>query len=73
MTAPLSDRILEHEGVQSTLVAALLHCSVDDVEDARRLYHRTPRTGRHVLEQPVHSMRDADWALAMRSNSSPFL
>lgn len=73
MTPPLSDRILEHEGVPSHEVAALLQCSVDDVEDARRQYHRSPRTGRHVLEQPVQSMRDADWALAMRSNDSPFL
>lgn len=73
MTPPLSDRVLEYEGVQSTLVAVLLDCSVDDIEDARRLHHRTARTGRPVLEQPVHSMRDADWAYAMRSNDSPFL
>jgi hypothetical protein len=73
MTRPLSDRVLEYDGVMSPIVAYLLDCSVDDVEDIRRRNHRTPRTGRDVLEEPVHSMRDGDWAHAMRSNSSPFL
>lgn len=73
MTPPLSDQVLDYQGVPSTLVAEVLDCSVDDVEDARRRWHLTPRTGRPVLEQPVHSMRDADWAYAMRSNDSPFL
>jgi hypothetical protein len=70
---PLTDRILDFEGVIAADVAAALGCSIEHVEDARRLYHRTPRTGRHVLEQPVSALRDSDWALAMRSNDSPFL
>lgn len=70
---PLSDRILEYEGVSSHVVADELCCSVDHVEDARRAHNRSPRTGRHVLEAPVDELREQDWALSMRSNDSPFL
>lgn len=73
MNRDLERRILEHNGTSPDDVALLEDCTVDEVEDTRRRFHRSPRTGRHVLDQPVHSLSDSDWALAMRSNDSPFL